>query len=454
MNEQTPTARRFPAPRPSACPGLLRIVPARDGGICRVRLAGGRLPAPQARALAEAALACASGTLELTNRANLQIRGVRAEHADELIARLLDAGLGPRVAGADDVRNLLLSPAAGLDPTACLDVRPLAERLLACVQAHPRFHGLSPKFALSLDGGEGMAMLEHPHDIWFAAIPGHDDQPLLAFGLAGCVPVSAEAPAALAALPVTEAETLLVALLDLFLERADAQRTRMRHVLEDWSPDALLEALRARLPFPLMRGGWLNAWRRVPAAVDAHIGVRPQRQPGLHTVGGVADLGRLRAECLLGLADLAEALGDGSLHLTPWQSLLLPNVPEARALGVLQTMTGLGLACAKGEPATRLIACSGSVDCARGLADSKADARRLAQLWPAGRPLPGVHLSACPRACAAAHVAPFTLLAVAAGRYDLFRRVAGQPGFGQALARSLSIEEAALGLAESTESPR
>jgi precorrin-3B synthase len=34
--------------RPSACPGLLRIVPALDGGICRIKLAGGVISADQA----------------------------------------------------------------------------------------------------------------------------------------------------------------------------------------------------------------------------------------------------------------------------------------------------------------------------------------------------------------------------------------------------------------------
>ncbi|MFZ3183944.1 MAG: precorrin-3B synthase, partial [Pseudomonas sp.] len=50
-----------PAPRPSPCPGLLRIVQAGDGGICRIKLAGGQLSSRQARAIAEAATACASG---------------------------------------------------------------------------------------------------------------------------------------------------------------------------------------------------------------------------------------------------------------------------------------------------------------------------------------------------------------------------------------------------------
>jgi precorrin-3B synthase len=53
-----------------------------------------------------------------------------------------------------------------------------------------------------------------------------------------------------------------------------------------------------------------------------------------------------------------------------------------------------------------------------------------------------VHLSACPRSCAAAHVAPFTLLAASAGHYQLYRRTPGVAGFGQLQAAAMTIDEA------------
>ncbi|MGC3068967.1 precorrin-3B synthase, partial [Pseudomonas aeruginosa] len=74
-----------------------------------------------------------SGVIEATNRSNVQLRGVGRGEEERLVRRLLDAGLGPRhgsQAGADDVRNLMLSPAPAHDPDLSLDVRPLAARLL------------------------------------------------------------------------------------------------------------------------------------------------------------------------------------------------------------------------------------------------------------------------------------------------------------------------------------
>ncbi len=193
--------------RPSACPGLLRIVQSGDGGICRVKLPCGRLQARQARAVAAAAQQYASGVIEATNRANLQIRGVRVGAEAALIDALLAADLGAPSPGADDVRNLMVSPLLGLVPghetTAAL-----ADRLLALLQDTPRFHALSPKFALLLDGGEALAMLEHPHDLWLCAL-GPQADPLFAFGLAGCPPQQAHDAPALGAVPAAQVPALV-----------------------------------------------------------------------------------------------------------------------------------------------------------------------------------------------------------------------------------------------------
>ncbi|MEO4047310.1 precorrin-3B synthase [Pseudomonas sp. CAU 1711] len=427
-----PAAPATSAAHPSACPGLWRVVPARDGGICRVKLPGGLLSSAQARAVAEAAHLCGNGVLELTNRGNLQIRGVREACQDQLLRRLLAAGLGPRDPAADDVRNLLLSPAAGRDSAAHLDTRPLAERLLALLQDRPEFHGLSAKFALQLDGGEALAMLDHPHDIWLSALPGGQR---LAFGLAG-----SPRDAALGAVAVADAVPLVEALLRLFLRQA-GEHTRMRQLLAERP----LAAFLADLPVALESAPARPARLRQEGPP---LGVHAQVQAGLVMLLAGAPLGRLQAEQLQALAELAEAEGSGELRLTPWQGLLLPDVRAERQARVAEAMQGIGLLLDARAPLARMLACSGSAGCARAEADTKADARRLAE-----RLAPGcaqVHLSGCPRSCAAAHVAPYTLLARPGGRYDLYRRERGQAGFGRPLASSLDIDQAGDWLAAGT----
>jgi precorrin-3B synthase len=57
------TAMQTRAPAVSGCPSLLRIVEALDGGICRIKLAGGRLSAAQALVIAAAAELYGSGAI-------------------------------------------------------------------------------------------------------------------------------------------------------------------------------------------------------------------------------------------------------------------------------------------------------------------------------------------------------------------------------------------------------
>ncbi|WP_425318790.1 precorrin-3B synthase [Pseudomonas nitroreducens] len=426
--------------RPHACPGLLRIVASRDGGICRIKLPCGQLDAHAARAIAQAAERHADGVLEATNRANLQIRGVHAGAENALSHELLAAGLGPRELASDDVRNLLVSPALGLDAATAFDAAPLARQLLDLLERTPRFHGLSPKFGIQLDGGEALAMLAHPNDLWLSAM-SDDAAPLFAFGLAGCPPRNETDRPALAAVSAEQVPLLVETLLQLFLDLAGDGQTRMRHLREMLGDEVLLERLQQRLPFALQLGPAVDNWRRPAAQAFGHLGIQPQRQPESTMVGAGFVLGRLDSATLFGLADLAERFSGGQLRLTPWQSLILPDVAQVDAAVALGALGGLGLVIDAAQPLSRIVACSGSSGCARGLADTKADALRLAERLRHAPPA-GVHLCGCPRSCAAAHVAHYTLLAVADGRYDLFRRADGVAGFGQPLARNLSLDAA------------
>lgn len=434
-----PPMTELPAPRPSPCPGLLRIVQALDGGICRIKLPGGVLSGDQARAIAEAAQRCASGVLELTNRSNLQIRGVRADAEQALIRTLLEANLGPSVADADDVRNLMLSPAAGLDRQQHMDTRPLAAALLALLEDNRALHALSAKFAIQLDGGESLCMLEHAHDLWLRALPGTPQQ--LVFGLAG---YPTDKPIGMVA--ATDAVQLVEAILLTFLQCAGPEQSRIRQLLESIPAEELLRRVQGRLPITLSPVP--ANWQRHTPAANAPFGIVAQRQPGLAMVAASAPLGRIDAQQLLAVAELARVHGDGSLRLTPWQGLLIPNVQIHEADNVLAALTQVGLLTDRGAPLSNLIACTGSTGCARGLADTKSDALMLAAHLQQNDSRPRVHLSGCSRSCAAAHVAPFTLLAVGDNRYQLFERAAGVAGFGQPLASPMTIDQAGAWLAQ------
>jgi precorrin-3B synthase len=238
----------------------------------------------------------------------------------------------------------------------------------------------------------------------------------------------------------SQVAALVRALLHTFLDLAAADATRMRHVLTAHSIDTVLQHAQTYVDFPLSHDTSLANWQRAtPADASLRLGAHAQRVVGTLHVGGQPPLGRLDAATLRGLASLSHQQGNGTLHITPWQSVLLPDIAANVAPAVLAEMNTLGLACDPAQSITHLIACAGSTGCVKGLADTKADALLLADRLPNGV---DVHLSGCPRSCAAAHCAPYTLLAVARGIYDLYRRD-GQPGFGSCVARQLTIEQAA-----------
>ncbi|MFK0267234.1 precorrin-3B synthase [Pseudomonas asiatica] len=416
------------SPRPSACPGLWRIVSARDGGICRIKLPGGLLLADQADAVAAAAERFAGGVIEATNRGNLQIRGIGSEHRG-LVETLLAAGLGARDAAGDDVRNLMLSPLAGHDPAMLLDARPLAGQILDLLEGTPRFHQLSAKFAVQLDAGENLAMLEHPHDLWLSALR-LGQQTWLAFGLAGC-PADGQV---LGAVPADQALALVRAVLERFLDLATPAQSRMRQLLEVCSATDFIDGL----GLAIRRDAAVLAWRREPSRVS-WLGVLPQAQ-GV-ALGVAPPQGRLTPAMLRGAARVAREHGDGSLRLSPWQSLVLTNLQAQHIDHAQAGLSALGLLCHDHEPLARISACTGASGCAKALGETKADAVTLAALLGPG--VPGsVHLSGCPRSCAVAHVAPATLLARAPGRYDLYLRDARLPGFGALRATDLTLNEA------------
>ncbi|MCA7997683.1 precorrin-3B synthase [Burkholderia metallica] len=441
-----------PAARPSACPGLVRVVAAADGGLCRIKLPGGRLDVRQARAIAAAARAFGSGAIDATNRANLQLRGIRDGAADALARALVDAGLGPSIdatghpaadaaalAVSDDVRNVMLSPLAGHDPAALVDSRALAAPLFDMLAREPRRGELSPKFSIQLDGGESVAALDHPHDIWLAAWRRGDGAVRVAAGLAGCPPVARDDRPASVDVAPDQVVALARAWLLAFVDLAPADVTRMRALLATRGERALFERAQHHLPFPLAADPALAGWRRARTDPALRFGAHPSRDAVRCNVGAQFVLGRLDATQLERLAALAEIDGDGTLSMTPWQGVFLHGVPNERASATLDALASLGLVCVPSDPLASLVACAGSVGCAKARADTKHDALALAaRLGHAA----DVHLSGCERHCALPHPATHTLVAVAPAHYDLYRRDAAA-GLGAPLARHLTIDQAA-----------
>ncbi len=143
------------------CPGLLRPWIADDGAIVRLRLVGGALTSQMLTDLMAVAARWADGTVLLTKRANLQLRGIDpAQNEDgssrlppEFVDAITEAGFLPTPTH-ELVRNIMVSPLSGrLNGRA--DLFPVARRLDEALCAEPLMAQLSARFLFVLDDGRG-----------------------------------------------------------------------------------------------------------------------------------------------------------------------------------------------------------------------------------------------------------------------------------------------------------
>jgi ferredoxin-nitrite reductase len=137
----------------ATCPGLFYPIPAQDGILSRIRIPGGILNRKQCFAIADIADQHGSGYVDVTNRANLQVREIRTGINAEILKRLQDMGLGSRNPAVDHIRNIMTSPTAGIDPQELIDTRPFVQGWDNYIAAHPALSGLSAKFSVCFDGG-------------------------------------------------------------------------------------------------------------------------------------------------------------------------------------------------------------------------------------------------------------------------------------------------------------
>ncbi|GAA2214030.1 hypothetical protein GCM10009850_094940 [Nonomuraea monospora] len=138
--------------RPDACPGALQVHEAADGPLARIRLPGGAASPAQLHALADCAEAFGSGVIELTSRANVQVRGLHSPTA--FAERLTAAGLLPSLAH-ERVRNIVASPMSGRGVLGVVDVLAVVQALDLALCGRERLAGLPGRFLFAVDDGTG-----------------------------------------------------------------------------------------------------------------------------------------------------------------------------------------------------------------------------------------------------------------------------------------------------------
>ncbi|WP_292870486.1 precorrin-3B synthase [Nostoc sp. LPT] len=401
----------------ATCPGLFYATPAADGILSRVRIPGGIISSQQCRAIADIAEQHGGGYIDVTNRANLQVREIRTGINAEVLKYLQNMGLGSDNTVVDQIRNIMTSPTAGIDPLELIDTRPFVQGWDDYIAAHPALSGLSAKFSVCFDGGGIIQVGDRLNDIAFAAVLLNDN---VYFRLYLSVGEKGQPPSDTGVLLAPEeCLPVLAALANVYLaysHTTSKRRLRLRELLNTLGYENYLQEVQQRLPFSLLYSETRKDLLPQQGKGEKyhHIGIHPQRQQGLFYIGVVLPLGRLESRQMRGVADLAAKYGSG-IRLTPWQNLLLTDIPQQWVADVQSEIALLGLDSSATNIKGGLVACSGKKGCAASATDTKSHALALAGYLETRITLDypvNIHFSGCEKSCAQHSKSDITLLGV------------------------------------------
>jgi precorrin-3B synthase len=346
------------------CPTALRPMLSGDGFLVRVRPREGRLTSAQASRLAKLATTLGNGLIDLTGRANLQIRGVRERDRQALAAALDRLSLVDADGEREAQRNILVAPYWREG-----DCTQLLAAELECALAAASV-GLPEKFGFAIDCGQMRVLAQAPADIRIER------------GAQGGLIVRADGAQEGCAVAQEEAVPTALALAKWFATSAQRRGRMATHIA----------------------GG-----AKLPRAMAGSARPAPEMDtpcPGV-VVGGTLvafAFGQLQSETLALLATLAPGL-----RMTPWRMLLIEGLYEVPQLDGVLTRPDDAL--------LRVTACTGAPGCPEAQADTRRLATALAAHIPADARL---HVSGCAKGCAHPLPSSVTLVGTANG-FDLVR---------------------------------
>jgi precorrin-3B synthase len=381
-----------PVNRRGACPGLTAPMPTGDGLLVRLTPAG-PIALDAFAALCAAARRHGNGTLEVTARGSLQVRGLTAKSAP-LFASVV-AALG--VAASDGV-PVITNPLAGeeqclIDPGLAAELRQaLARERLA----------LAAKVSVALDCGGRLHLDALAADVRLRAI-GPAERPRLCIGLGG----DAATATWLGTIAPRHTCEVVLGLMSVIAAHGPAARAAdvRAEVFRAFESGAVDGIERAAGPPP-----------RMPAEP---IGLH-QLRDGRLAVGVAPAFGHAHADALRELAGIAAAHGAGSIRPAPPRALLLVGLDSADAAAVVRAADALGFVTQASDPRRRIAACPGAPACASGLIPARALAAALVPTLalvpelPAGPDRVVIHVSGCAKGCA--HPRPAALTVVGTER--------------------------------------
>lgn len=442
--------------------GLFNVAPVQEGFMLRCRIPGCMLRADQLRGLADLADAYGAGYGDITTRGNMQLREIRAAHAADVLLGLYDIGLTSKGAGADNLRNITASPTAGFDPQELYDVRPLARSMHHYILHSPDLYGLPRKFNIAFDGGGQVSTASDTNDLGFMAATvdartGLEPGVYFRIELGGITGHQSFASDTGFMVRPEQCVAVAAAIVRVYLEhgnRTNRKKARLIYLLQDWGVEKFMAEVQQRLAFDLLALPLDQCTTRPPVVRHSHIGFHAQRQDGKQYAGVVVPVGRMCADQMRGLADIAARYGSGDLRLTIFQNLLIPDIAESDVDAVKAAIEAVGFHYRTEDVRSGLVACTGAAGCPYANTHTKEHALAigdyLAAQVPMDRPI-NIHFTGCPNSCAQHYCGDIGLLGMKVKRED-GTRVDGctivlgggmdqDQGIGRELIRSVPIDD-------------
>jgi ferredoxin-nitrite reductase len=416
------------------------LYPQRQGGdafMLRIKIPGGRLDAAQARVIGEIADEFARGPapnpvfgdayLDITTRQDIQLHWIRIGAVPEIWDRLEAVGMTTVQACGDSARNVLCCPVSGLDADEVLDAHPVAQAVSDFFTGNREYANLPRKFKLSVTGCREDCAQAEINDIglWPARLEDGTVgfNVLVGGGLSDGPRMASDIDVFVAPDPDRVVE-LFRAIAQLFGELGNRENrglARMRYLVQELGPERFRAELAERAAFPLETAGEALTRRYR----GDHIGVHPQRQPGLDYVGLNVTVGRMSGRNLVDAARLADEYGDGGLRLATDQNLILTGVPTQRVEALLAEPLLATHSPTPGAFERGVVACTGSEFCRFAIVETKARAVTWAReldrrLGPdeTGDGIVRMHFSGCPASCAQPQIADIGFRGETAHRDD------------------------------------
>ena len=396
--------------------GVYQQRPNNGHFMMRIKVPGGRMTTEQLRAIASLTTDYARGISDITTRQTIQLHWLTMEMMPDIFARLKAVGLTTAGACGDITRNLTSSPAAGFDPDEITDPRPVVDALQSYFHLNKDFGDLPRKYKIAVEGSPIQSTLPQINDASLVAYRRPSDgvagyhffvggglslQPFFGKQLDFFVPADEIDKIVDVQRAITECYR------DADQLRAKRTRARLKYLMAEWGPEKFTEEVRKRLD-----------WSPDPAAPGFafsdetfrdHLGVNPQRQPGLNWIGLCILSGRITDEQMRRAADVVDKYGAGEVRLTNVQNMLIPHIATEDLEEAKADLAAAGFEWDVPNIRRGAIACTGIEFCNLALTETKLKIKEVVGYLETVTPNPyerglKINMNGCPNSCAQHHV--------------------------------------------------